>query len=728
MASSLWKGKGRQNAQDMDPEELNPTMTYRHLLSSGLGVRNPLRVCGLTDMDAFYAACEQKRLGLDPSLPLVVRQWDALIAVNYPARTYGISRMDKISDALKRCPHLRVVHVAVFDPSVPDARPTYTDSPNSLTHKVSLDYYRKESKKIMDVFKEMLPGAEVERASIDEAFIDFTEPVRQQILAHFPHLSSSPPEGLDTPLPPPPVEGVPLTYPPSRSATQEQPGNIWADLGVLIPIAGKPPDKSTPKDKSPETSDNGNNSVRTTILNINEEENGGDALNRDIVLTSTGRSLSAEADVAMLGDEEDEKPLSDEDDFLPHGDGFEHLQALDTSIDEARPPTWHDVALSIAASLMLRMRDEIKTRLGYTTSAGIARNKFLAKLVASYKKRDSQSILRNAAIPNYLKPLPFQKIRFLGGKLGTALAQAYEAQTVGDLLNVSIEDMQRNFGEDSIWVWEILRGIDRSEVKEKSIVTKSMGASKNLQHPITHPSQGGHWLRILGGELAFRLQEAREENPGLWPKTLVLHVRQSYETARSKQTPFPFAREANIDYIYKAAEKLWTELVGTSAEYDKNKNKGWATGMKITNVFLGFTGVETMAVGQRSIDGFFSPGKKPSSKRKAEESSKEGARQGGTKRQRDVSPETDMSSGDVSVSFRCGRCGKEIRRTVDKGDDRDAMLSSMKMEHKDFHFAQDLARESPGDQTSNGKEKKKKSKVAPKGIAKFFTPAGSKKG
>lgn len=62
-----------------------------------------------------------------------------------------------------------------------------------------------------------------------------------------------------------------------------------------------------------------------------------------------------------------------------------------------------------------------------------------------------QSILRNAAIPNYLRPMPFQKvlmvfrveplnsvcvhqIRFLGGKLGKAIAEEYEASTVGDLL------------------------------------------------------------------------------------------------------------------------------------------------------------------------------------------------------------------------------------------------------------------------------------------------------
>jgi len=86
-----------------------------------------------------------------------------------------------------------------------------------------------------------------------------------------------------------------------------------------------------------------------------------------------------------------------------------------------------------------------------------------AQLTASYKKRDSQSILRNAAIPNYLIPMPFQKIRFLGGKLGQAIADKFEVSTVGDLLSISLEEMQQKFGEDSIWVYEILRGIDRTE-------------------------------------------------------------------------------------------------------------------------------------------------------------------------------------------------------------------------------------------------------------------------
>lgn len=156
-STSYWKGKGRATEHDFD--DLNPTITYRHLLSSNLGVRDPLRVIALCDSDAFYAACEQVRLGIDPALPLVVQQWEALIAVNYPARKYGISRMDKARDAKKRCPDLVVVHVATYKEGEPE--PGYWENPDTRTHKVSLDHYRRESMKIIQMFKEGLPDGEV---------------------------------------------------------------------------------------------------------------------------------------------------------------------------------------------------------------------------------------------------------------------------------------------------------------------------------------------------------------------------------------------------------------------------------------------------------------------------------------------------------------------------------------------------------------------------------------
>lgn len=63
-------------------------------------------------------------------------------------------------------------------------------------------------------------------------------------------------------------------------------------------------------------------------------------------------------------------------------------------------------------------------------------------------------------------------------------------------------------------------------MKEKPPVTKSMLASKNLPQPIVSVSQGHHWIRVLAAELALRLREARESIPALWPRSIVLHIRQ----------------------------------------------------------------------------------------------------------------------------------------------------------------------------------------------------------
>jgi DNA polymerase eta len=198
----------------------------------------------------------------------------------------------------------------------------------------------------------------------------------------------------------------------------------------------------------------------------------------------------------------------------------------------------------------------------------------------------------------------------------------------------------------------------------------------------------------------------------------------AYDTTRSKQAPFPFTRAANIDFICKAADRLWVELVGTNAEYDKNKGKGRATAMKITNVFLGFAGVETMAAGQRSIEGFFSDSDRH--KRKAED----GVHAEGSDKRRALG--TSVGDGPAepevgtSLSYRCSRCDQQIRRATDEVDDREAALDILKMEHDDFHYAQDLAKAGDGNTNPNEK-KRKKGKVVPTGIAKFFPPVAPKR-
>jgi nucleotidyltransferase/DNA polymerase involved in DNA repair len=77
------------------------------------------RIVLLLDLDCFYAQCESVRLGLDPSIPLALLQWDSALAVNYPARAFGIKRGDSFADISTKsggrcsCIHLPILPVGV---------------------------------------------------------------------------------------------------------------------------------------------------------------------------------------------------------------------------------------------------------------------------------------------------------------------------------------------------------------------------------------------------------------------------------------------------------------------------------------------------------------------------------------------------------------------------------------------------------------------------------------
>lgn len=307
--------------------------------------------------------------------------------------------------------------------------------------------------------------------------------------------------------------------------------------------------------------------------------------------------------------------------------------------------------------------------------------------------------------------MPFQKIRFLGGKLGDALAKEYDVSTVDDLLTVSLDEMQNKFGENALWVYELLRGIDRSEVKEKSALFKSMLASKNLAKPIINAADGQHWIRVLAAELALRLKDAREEIPTLWPKNIVLHARKGYETSRSKQAVFPFTKDVTVDVIASAGNKLWKELTRD------------VTNINITCVQLAFTGIEAAEIGQQMIHGFFKtrdaqlpPLKRPRSD--SDSSLNKGAVKSDTRN----APERQELP---QMSFVCERCQKQIalgEGSSEWGEEqRTSALAMLRQEHEDFHFAKDLAGDSRPIKPHSSKPVSMRSRgTEPKGITKFF--------
>ncbi|KAG4072977.1 hypothetical protein HA402_006657 [Bradysia odoriphaga] len=123
------------------------------------------RTVVLVDMDCFYCQVEEK---LDPSLkgkPIAVVQYNAwrgggIIAVNYAARDRGVTRHMRGAEAKKHCPEIELVKVP------------------SVREKADLTKYREAGKDVASVLQRFTTL--LERASVDEAYLDITESVRKR--------------------------------------------------------------------------------------------------------------------------------------------------------------------------------------------------------------------------------------------------------------------------------------------------------------------------------------------------------------------------------------------------------------------------------------------------------------------------------------------------------------------------------------------------------------------
>lgn len=160
-----------------------------------LAYKLPLAVIAHVDLNAFYAQCEQIRLGKSIDDPVVCAQWQSLIAVSYAARKYGIGRMDTLQSAMQKCPDLVVGHAAVFKKG--DSHWQYLNGlPDQGIHKVSLDPYRRELRKI---FKVLLRECDsTEKASVDECYLDLSRLVLAEARERFPVLNKAFEEGVLT--------------------------------------------------------------------------------------------------------------------------------------------------------------------------------------------------------------------------------------------------------------------------------------------------------------------------------------------------------------------------------------------------------------------------------------------------------------------------------------------------------------------------------------------------
>src|SRR5213075_2229859 len=137
------------------------------------------------------------------------------------------------------------------------------------------------------------------------------------------------------------------------------------------------------------------------------------------------------------------------------------------------------------------IRGEIRSETNLTASAGVAPNKFLAKIASDWRKPDGCFVIRPHQVEQFLMPLPVRKIPGVGKATEKVLLEM-RIETVGDLHAFSQEELVARFGKWGTRLWELARGIDESPV-EPSQKRKSWSSENTFSTDVSR-DEAAEWL------------------------------------------------------------------------------------------------------------------------------------------------------------------------------------------------------------------------------------------
>jgi DNA polymerase IV len=145
--------------------------------------------------------------------------------------------------------------------------------------------------------------------------------------------------------------------------------------------------------------------------------------------------------------------------YRDYTDLVEPLSLDEAYLDVTDSPHFQNSATLIAQEIRQRIFDTV----GITASAGIAPNKFIAKIASDWNKPNGQFVVRPHEVDAFVAALPVDKL-FGVGKVTAMKLKKLGAFTCADLRKWTIPELQHHFGKFGGNLYGLCRGIDRRQV------------------------------------------------------------------------------------------------------------------------------------------------------------------------------------------------------------------------------------------------------------------------
>ncbi|MCG8392317.1 MAG: DNA polymerase IV [Pseudomonadales bacterium] len=169
---------------------------------------------------------------------------------------------------------------------------------------------------------------------------------------------------------------------------------------------------------------------------------------------------------------------------------IEPLSLDEAFLDVSDSKQFDNSATRIAEAL----RQDVRQEIGITVSAGVAPNKFLAKVASDWRKPDGLMVIPPAQVEDFVAALPVKKISGVGRVTAERMA-SLNLHTCGDLQRLSRLELAQHFGSFGERLYHLARGEDTRPV-QTSRRRKSVSVERTYDHD--QPTLTA-WLRELDG-------------------------------------------------------------------------------------------------------------------------------------------------------------------------------------------------------------------------------------
>jgi DNA polymerase-4 len=183
---------------------------------------------------------------------------------------------------------------------------------------------------------------------------------------------------------------------------------------------------------------------------------------------------------------------------------IEPLSLDEAYLDVTDSPLFYGSATLIAEQI----RRDIYNELNLTASAGIAPNKFLAKIASDENKPNGQCVVTPENVSAFVANLPLKKIPGIGPKTSEKL-KAFGFENCADVRASSLAKLHTIVGKFANAIYQRSFGIDDRAV-ETSRVRKSLAIEKTLAEDIDSIEQCQVILMSLFSKLQLRLAQHNE--------------------------------------------------------------------------------------------------------------------------------------------------------------------------------------------------------------------------